>query len=119
MTGVSRIEAHPLSSWVVSVFFYFLCLSGSVSHFCWGRDAVKEGRWGCVDRSITVFHVWFDEVGEYWDKAEVGKVVEGFISDEDGEGWFTTTAHDPDGCHEVVSPFLDDIKHNGVSLSIT
>ena len=118
MTGIPGVEAHPLSPWVVSVLFYLLCLSRSLSHLCWGGDAVKKGRWGCVDRSIAVLHIWCDEVGEYWDETEVGKVVEGFVSDRDGKGRFTTTTHDPDGCREVVSPFFDNIEWGGVGCFV-
>jgi len=49
VTGVARVEGHPLSFWVVSVLFYVLSLSGGMGHFGWGGDTVKEGRWRCVD----------------------------------------------------------------------
>jgi len=74
VTGVARVEVHPLAPWMVSV-FHVLCLSGSMGHFCWGGDAVKEGRWGGVDRSITVFHIWIHDVSEDRNEAKVGEVV--------------------------------------------
>ena len=45
----------------------------------------------------------------------MGEVVESIVSDGDREGWFSASTHDPDGCHEVVSPFFDDIEWDGVS----
>ena len=57
---------------------------------------MKKGRWGGVNQSIAVLHVWFNDVGEYRDKAKVGKVIKGVISDEDWVCRFATMAHDPD-----------------------
>ena len=46
------------------------------------------------------------------------EVVEVFISDGDRMHWFTTTAHDFDGTHEVVSPVFDNVKWGGVSCAV-
>jgi len=72
MTGVARVETYPLASWVVSVFLYLFCLCGSMSHLCWGRNVVKKGGWGSVNRSIAVLHIGVDDIGKYWNKTEVG-----------------------------------------------
>jgi len=72
MTGVARVEAHPLASWVVSVFFHLFCLHRSMGYLCWGRNVVKKGRWGGINGSIAVLHIWVNDVSEYWDEMEVG-----------------------------------------------
>jgi len=54
-----------------------------MSHFHWGSNTLEEGRWGGVDRSITIFHVWVNDVGKDGDEAEVGEVVEGIVGDRD------------------------------------
>jgi len=72
VTSVARIEVHPLASWMISVLFHVFSLSGGIGYFCWGRNAVKEGRWEGVDGSIAVLHVWVNDIGEYWDETEVG-----------------------------------------------
>jgi len=44
VTGVGRVEVHPLTAWVVSV-LHVLHLSGGVGNLCWGGNMVKKGRW--------------------------------------------------------------------------
>jgi len=81
-----------------------------MGHLCWGRNAMKESRWGYVNRSITILHVWVDKVSKYGDEVKVGEVVESFVSDRDRVCWLATVTYDSDGCHEVVSPFFDDVE---------
>ena len=81
-----------------------------MSHLCWGGDTVKEGRWRCVNQSIAVFYVWFDDVGKYGDEAEVGEVVKGVVGDGDWMCGFTTAAYNSDCWHKIVSPIFDDIR---------
>ena len=70
MAGITGVVMHPLSPWVVSILF--LSLSGGVSHSCWISGATEEGRWSAVDQSfIFVLHVWFNDVGENRDVAEM------------------------------------------------
>jgi len=48
VAGVPRVEAHPFTSWMTSVFHVF-CLGRGMGDLCWGGDIVKEGRWRGVD----------------------------------------------------------------------
>jgi len=81
VTSVARVEAYPLASWVVSVLLYIFSLSGGMGYFHWSGYAVKKGGWGCVNGSITILHVWVNNVSKYRDEVEVGEVIEGIISD--------------------------------------
>ena len=110
VTGVARVEVHPLASWVVSISFYLLSLGRGMSHLCWSGNMVKKGRWGSVNQSIAVLYVWFDDVGEYRDKAEVEKVIKGIISDGDWVCRLAAAAHNSDCWHKVVRPLFDDVE---------
>ena len=118
VTAVARIVAHPFPSWMVSIPFFGL--SGGVRHPCWVSGSSEESGWGIVDRVfIFSLHVWFDDVSEDGDVAEVQEVVEGIVRDEDRVSRLTTPAHDSDGRNKVVSPLFDDIKWGGVSCSVS
>ena len=118
MAGVAGIKTHPLATWVISILRIF-CLGGGVGYLCWGCDMLEKGRWGGVDQSIAIFHVWVNDVGEYGNETEVREVVEGFISDGDRMHWFTATAHNSDGIHKVVSPVFDNVEWDRVSHAVT
>jgi len=47
VAAVTRVVAHPFSTWMVSV--SFLSLSRGMSHSCWVSGATEEGRWGAVN----------------------------------------------------------------------
>ena len=49
----------------------------------------------------------------------MGEVVEGIIGDEDRVGRLAAPAHNSDGRHKMVCPFLDDVEWGGVSCSVT
>ena len=48
----------------------------------------------------------------------MGEVVKNIVSNKDGMCWLSTSAHDPDGGHEMISPFFDDVKWGGMSLLV-
>jgi len=70
VAAIPRVVAHPFSTWVVS--FPFLSLSGGMCHPCWISGSSEESGRGAVDRFFVLFlHIWFDDVGEDGDVAEM------------------------------------------------
>ena len=70
VTAVTRVVAHPFSTWMIIA--PFLGLSRGMCHSCWVSSAAKEGGWGVVNRFfIFSFHVWVDDVSENGDVAEM------------------------------------------------
>ena len=117
MASIARVIPHPLAPWVISIPFFGL--RGSVSHSCWISGSAKKGGWGIINRLVVLFlHIWIDDVSEDGDVTEVQEVVEGVVRDEDRVGRLTAPAHDSDGGHEMICPFLDDVKRGRMSCSI-
>ena len=48
----------------------------------------------------------------------MGEVAEDVVHNEDRMCWLTTSTHDPNSGHEMVSPLLDDVEWSRVGCMV-
>ena len=71
VAGITRIVAHPLASWMISIPL-ILSLSRGVSQSGWVSGTMEESGWGAANRFFILFlHVRLNDVGEDGDVMEV------------------------------------------------